>query len=80
MKKILLIVGSLLPIVLMMIAYFNNKDSVIKWNVICIEYIIVILIVYIRTIVIIHRYKKIIKLYESKNYEEIVNQYEKKLR
>ena len=64
MKKILFIISSLVPIVIFILRYINDKNSVIKWNIICIEYVCLLIIVYIRTIFIQKKYNKLIALYK----------------
>ena len=75
MKKILFIISSLVPIVIFILRYINDKNSVIKWNIICIEYVCLLIIVYIRTIFIQKKYNKLIALYKQQKYELIINSY-----
>lgn len=75
MKKIFSIIVSLAPIALFAFLYLENKNSVVRWNIIGIEYFCILIIIYIRTFIISKRYKNIMLHFKQKHYDIIINNY-----
>ena len=72
MKKIKLLLFSIIPLFLIFMLYFMNSDSIVKWNVIGYIYTALLLIVYIRAYLLYKKHHQVLELYKNHKYNEII--------